>query len=149
MSLRLRLARLERKVGTDDTPRRVIVFYGADETRHEIRREPWGEVHLAVPCPEGDDPMAHLSPEQRDLIGLSDSVAAYHSSDNGRDPPQIVMAEVGDDGRDPHLQTNRPPWKRRPWRFVGDNGRRWEFQDEGGVWRPGEELENRVENQGP
>jgi hypothetical protein len=119
MSLKTRIARLEARLGTDDSPKRVIIFYGPDETGHEIRREPGGVVDLRVPCPEGGDPMDHLSPEQAALIGLSDSVAAFqagtrprtrpavaalHTFDNGRDRPQIVLAEVGDDGRDPHLR---------------------------------------------
>ncbi|HZW31428.1 MAG TPA: hypothetical protein VFF52_12015 [Isosphaeraceae bacterium] len=85
MSLKTRIERLEAKLGTEDSPKRILVAFGEDETCHAIHRH-GDTLHLTVPCPYGDDWRDHLSPEQRELIGLADSVAAYHSFDDGRDP---------------------------------------------------------------
>ncbi len=121
MSLKSRLARLERRLGTDDSPKRVVIYFGVHETRHEIQREPWGDVYLRVPCPEGAKPMDHLSPEQAALIGLHDTVTRIQAgaqprhrpavtlvaaANNPRDvgtPAKVVLFHTFDDGRDPDL----------------------------------------------
>jgi hypothetical protein len=114
-----RLSKIENVIGTDDGPRRIIIMAGTHY------REPWIErhgdlIHFYVPVPDhGARAMDYLTDEMRRVLRSSDTVAIFGTGDNGRDP---------------HLQADVPPWKRRPWRWV-DDGRAYELQDEWGVWR--------------
>jgi hypothetical protein len=123
MSIRSRLANLEKRLGTDRTPRRIVICFGT------FYRENWieclsgekgtGLIHFHVRIPDDDaTPWAHLSDEQRAEIRHGDSVG---------------FIEILDNGRNPHLQGDIPPWKRRPWRKI-DGGRGYELQDKDGVW---------------
>jgi hypothetical protein len=124
MSLTTRIGRLERAIGTDHSPRRIVVWFGPDF------EESWVERHGAfitfhVKVPDHDaSPWVHLTAEMRDEIRPGDSMTAIGYYDNGRGS---------------HLQLKIPPWKRRPTRKI-DDGRRWEWLDESGIWHPGEEA---------
>jgi hypothetical protein len=84
-SLASRIDRLARRLGAD-APGRVVIYYGSRFTRHEIHRA--GDmVTFGVPCPRDADPMEHLSPVQRRLIGPAYSVACFEAAENPRDPP--------------------------------------------------------------
>jgi hypothetical protein len=82
-------------------------------------------------------PLQCLTAEQRALIRPGDSVVIFETHDNRRNP---------------HLQGNKPPWKRRPWRFV-ENGRAYELQRPDGTWErfepgwgsPGNEAQDDAE----
>jgi hypothetical protein len=101
VSLLSRIGWLERHFGTDDSPRRITVWAG----RH--LSESWIEWHrnnldFYVKTPDEDaDPLAHLTPDQRRARRPGDSTTIIWIADNGRDS---------------HLQLDRPPWKRT----VGD-----------------------------
>jgi hypothetical protein len=97
VSLLSRIGWLERHFGTDKSPRRIMIWFGP----HYL--ENWTEwrvndATLYVRTPNHQsDPMDYLTPDQRRTIRPNDSV--------------IKIASVAN-GRDSHLQLDRPPWKR-------------------------------------
>jgi hypothetical protein len=84
MSLKSRIDRLAHRLGTD-SPREAVIFYGPRFRRHEIGSGPGGVLRLTVSCLRDSDPMEHLTPEQRHMIGLIDSVVCFEAADNPRD----------------------------------------------------------------
>jgi len=101
MSLLSRINRLEAELGTDDAPRHIMIDAGP---RYEENWIEWGHgwdgnsVHFHVRIPDHDaNAMDYLTPEQRAEIRPGDSVVVLHTCDNGRNP---------------HLEMNKPPWKR-------------------------------------
>jgi hypothetical protein len=120
MSLKTRLGQLEKQLGNDDDPRRVIIWFGPHF------REPWIEragdtIEMHVPVPEYDvEPLDYLTDAMRREIRPGDS---------------IVMAESHCNGRDVHLQTDISPNKRKPYRLdPSANCRFYELQDADGTW---------------
>lgn len=128
-SLRTRIAQLERAIGTDDEPRHIVVYGGPHYSESWVEHH-GGIVDLHVATPDVDaDPLDFLTDEQRALIRPGDHVVIFHTWVDGRG------------GRNPHLQMNLPPWKRRPWRLTGNHPRDWEWQDEWCVWRAPDDHE--------
>jgi hypothetical protein len=97
MSLRSRIAQLEKGIGADDRPKRVIIM--TTEDRYGILQVtpdhltlfiPWSDDYLA-----GRDghPRDALRSEQRALIGPHDTVVSLCIPPNGRDcgndPPGV------------------------------------------------------------
>ena len=97
MSLLSRIMQLERKLGTEDSPRRITIWFGSHYT------ENWIEWHgnnatFFVATPDGDDdPLEYLTPAQCGARRPGDSTIIIQSVPNGRES---------------HLQLDRPPWKR-------------------------------------
>jgi len=116
-SLRTRIGQLERAVG-DDRSRQVMIWAGPCLEESWIERTA-ESIDLYDRVLDHDaNPFEHLTPEQRRIVEASAGpVSAF---------------EVGDDRREPHLQSNRPPWKRRPYRLAED-GRSYELQIDG-IW---------------
>ena len=97
MSLLSRIGWLERQFGTDKSPRRIMIWYGPHYLENWIE---WrvNDATLYVRTPNHQsDPMDYLTSDQRRTIRPNDSVVSIASVSNGRDS---------------HLQRDRPPWKR-------------------------------------
>jgi hypothetical protein len=118
------LANLEKRLGTDRAPRHIVIWFGTYYKESWIERLPGRNgkehIHFHVKVPDDDaSPRDYLTAEQLAEIRPGDRVA---------------FLDIPDNGRNAHMQGDRPPWKRRPWRFV-DGGRGYELLDEDGVWR--------------
>jgi hypothetical protein len=117
MSLAARLDRIEKSLNLDG-PRVIRVYWGEGLSENWTERAGDGAMAMYVPCGTDEDPFDFLSDAQRRLIRPGDVVTTF---------------EASDDCRDAHLQLDRPPWKRRPWRPT-ESGEP-EVQDEWGCWR--------------
>jgi hypothetical protein len=102
MLLRSRLDRLDDWLGIDDTPRRVVIWFGPGFEENWIERRECEDMEVIEMCVKtfdhDADPLNHLTPEQAALIRPGD---------------WVVVAESGSNERDEHLEMNRPPWMRR------------------------------------
>jgi hypothetical protein len=79
MSLRGRIARLEKALGTADNPKHVTISTAGN--RHSIAWHGPNSLSLGTPCPgspqpAGWTPRRALTDEQRALIGPNDKVVA-------------------------------------------------------------------------
>jgi hypothetical protein len=97
-SLKSRISRLDCLLGTNDLPKRVTIMYGPHYPSHRIDRYAGGVVHFMVPCPRDGDPMENLSPEQRSLIGLNDSVICCAGAADPRDRWEVTTLGFEDNG---------------------------------------------------
>jgi hypothetical protein len=114
-----RIRRLERLLGDDNRPRRIIVWHGPHLAESWTTRNRDGSLDFNLKTPDRDaDPMRHLTPEMRGMIRDGDKVVTYMLVENRRNA---------------HLQQHLPPWKRRPFRRLADG--HFELQDEDGEWR--------------
>jgi hypothetical protein len=109
-----RISQLERQLGTAATPRHFVFRCGPQYEEH------WNEwdkgwdgnglnIYVRTPADAGD-PMEHLTAEQLAEIRPGDSLVTIWMSENGRDE---------------HLQLNKPPWKHQPW-SLGSGSERCE-----------------------
>jgi hypothetical protein len=114
MNLMARINQIERQLGTAATPRHIALWCGPQFEENWIEWDKgWdgNSVDLYVRTPAGAcDPMEHLTAEQLSEIRPGDSLVKIWMSENGRDE---------------HLQLNKPPWKRQPW-SVGSGSERCE-----------------------
>lgn len=89
MSLKSRIARLEKAVGEPDAPKSVLITTAAD--RYVIDWHSRDFLALGVPWHEGYvhgtdcDPIDVLTDEQRALIGPNDKTVSICLPPNGRD----------------------------------------------------------------
>jgi hypothetical protein len=117
MSIASRLNKLE-AILAPSAPRRVVIWCGVHYAENWTEREQ-GVVSLFVKIPNREaDPLDHLTDAQRVEIRPDD---------------ELTIIEAVNNGRDDHLQTDRPPSKRRPWRMV-EGGQAFELQDLAGAW---------------
>jgi hypothetical protein len=97
MRLLLRIIQPKRKLGTEESPRRIMIWFGPHYT------ESWIEWHgndasfFVATSDDGDDPLAYLTRAQCGATRREDST---------------VIIKAVPNGRDAHLQLDRPPWKR-------------------------------------
>jgi hypothetical protein len=102
MSVLSRINRIEKRLGSDSAPRQVTIWCGPHYEENWIEwNQGWNGngVALRVKTPDHQaDVFEFLTPEQESVIRPGDSVVVIRTADNRRDP---------------HLELNRPPWKRR------------------------------------
>jgi hypothetical protein len=113
MSLTARISQLERQLGNASTPRHIMLWCGPLYEENWIEWDKgWDgndlDLYVRIPA-DACDPMEHLTAEQLAEIRPGDS---------------LVTIWMGDNGRDAHLQLNKPPWKRQPWSLGSGSERR-------------------------
>jgi hypothetical protein len=99
--LKSRIKQIEHRIGTDDDPRGMVIWFGPHYLESWVEfNKGWdgNDVDMRVKTPDREtDPETCLTSEQRALIRPGDSVVWIMSIENGRDD---------------HLELNKPPWKR-------------------------------------
>jgi hypothetical protein len=119
VSLLSRISQLEKRIGTKHSPRQIMIWCGPHYEESWIEcGGGWdgNSLSLYVKTPDTEvDPLDFLTTEQRDEIRAMDSVVVIWTIDNGRDA---------------HLELNKPPWKRKSRNFTYDGGEREQSTDD-------------------
>jgi hypothetical protein len=107
MSVLSRINRIEKRIGSDSAPRHILIYCGPHYDENWIQRgqgQDGSGVALYVKTPSREaDAMECLTTEQRAILRPGDSGVIIHTADNRRDP---------------HLELNKPPWKRQARNFT-------------------------------